>query len=199
MNPNKFELFFDSAEPLYRSIAAANISRGTDEYRPLLTGILFEFEADLIRLVATDSYRLCVAEIPVPWLLPEETAVIGGDYKALLAMLKAAKNTELTLTANEKDDYIFTANGASITMTTIQGTYPDYRQLIPAEFSNEGVSYNPKYLSDIGKAAMLFTGETAKNCTTPVKLQTDSQKPGLFRTVSHENGELQQLLMPVRG
>jgi DNA polymerase III sliding clamp (beta) subunit (PCNA family) len=197
-------LTFESATSLYRAIAAVDVARGRDTYRPILENILFEHDivANTLRLVATDSYRLNIAEIPMGGVLgsrSSEPVMIGGDYKALLAMLKAAKNTAVTITTSEDGhDYVFATAGSAITMHKSEGTFPDYRQLIPAEFGNEGTAYNPKYLSDIGKAAMLFAGETAKTASTPVRLQTDLHKPGLFKTVYHETGELQQLLMPVR-
>ncbi len=48
------------ARPCTRSCAAAS----TDDNRPIITGVLLSAEDDGLRLVATDSYRLAVRDLP---------------------------------------------------------------------------------------------------------------------------------------
>ena len=49
----------------------------TDEARPILTGVLLTAENDGLRLVATDSYRLAVRDLP-------GVSVLGADQKVLV-------------------------------------------------------------------------------------------------------------------
>ena len=49
----------------------------TDDARPILTGVLLAAEDDGLRMVATDSYRLAVRDLP-------ETQVLGGGQKVLV-------------------------------------------------------------------------------------------------------------------
>ena len=45
----------------------------TDDARPILTGVLIAAEDDGLRLVATDSYRLAVRDLPEREMLAERT------------------------------------------------------------------------------------------------------------------------------
>ena len=49
----------------------------TDDARAVLTGVLLTAEDDGLRMVATDSYRLAVRDLPEP-------PVLGADQKVLV-------------------------------------------------------------------------------------------------------------------
>ena len=68
----------------------------TDDARPLLTGVLVSAEADGIRLVATDSYRLAWRDLPGSVALPE-----GSDQ--ILVPARALGELQRLLAANAKD------------------------------------------------------------------------------------------------
>src|SRR5437868_12749568 len=57
----------DFADALRQVVPAAS----RDEARPILTGVLMAAEAGGLRLVATDSYRLSVRDLPGTSLLPD--------------------------------------------------------------------------------------------------------------------------------
>ena len=46
------------------ALSQVGVAASGDEARPTLTGVLFEEEGDGLRLVATDSYRLAVKDLP---------------------------------------------------------------------------------------------------------------------------------------
>ncbi len=48
----------------------------SDDARPILTGVLVTAEADGLRLVATDSYRLAVRDLPGQSVLAEGQSVL---------------------------------------------------------------------------------------------------------------------------
>lgn len=54
-----------------------------DETRPILTGVLVVSEPGILRMAATDSYRLCVREIPVPGLGTLKRTAIGEPVSSL--------------------------------------------------------------------------------------------------------------------
>ena len=60
------------AEALRQVVSAAS----TDDSRPILTGVLMAAEADGLRLVATDSYRLAVRDLPGTSFLSEGQSVL---------------------------------------------------------------------------------------------------------------------------
>ena len=60
------------ADALRQVVAAAS----NDESRPILTGVLLAAEDDGLRLVATDSYRLAVRDLPGTSVLAEGQQVL---------------------------------------------------------------------------------------------------------------------------
>jgi DNA polymerase-3 subunit beta len=125
-----------------------------DDARPLLTGVLMAAEGTGIRLVATDSYRLALRDIEVGNEALSATQILVparalAELQRLSALSVDAKdpkgvpdNTDGTkpgpmvgLSIGEHD-VTFTAGDVQVSTRLLDGTYPDYRQLIPAEYPN---------------------------------------------------------------
>ena len=73
-----------------KAVSQVGVAASSDEARPTLTGVLFEKENDALRLVATDSYRLAVRDLPgvdgtettlVPFRALRELGRTIGDKK----------------------------------------------------------------------------------------------------------------------
>lgn len=196
MNNRKFQI---KGERLHRALSAVLTARCNEAARPAINCVLVDVEKGKLRLVATDSYRMAIADVNLADKLEDSGKwTLQGDLKPLLAALKRSGDEYLTVDATGDTMVIETSAGTLIESMGDGDNFPDYRQLIPGDNKLEGeVAYNPRFLSDIGKAAMTFNGETARNCTTPVRLTPDSSKPGVF--VTHNiHDTLIQLLMPVR-
>ncbi|HRE01571.1 MAG TPA: DNA polymerase III subunit beta, partial [Ilumatobacteraceae bacterium] len=119
-------------EALRQVVRAAS----TDEARPVLTGVLLAAEADGLRMVATDSYRLAVRDLP-------GASVLGTDQKVLVpgrALNELARLVgnapELTLRLGEREA-TFEVGAVRLTTRLIEGEFPNYRQLIPASYPNK--------------------------------------------------------------
>jgi len=70
------QMVLNSAEALLETIGRVGRSASRDESRPVLTGILVQFEPGKLVMAATDSYRLAVKETPSPTTLPDLEAII---------------------------------------------------------------------------------------------------------------------------
>ena len=83
-----------------------------------------------MRLVATDSYRLAVRDLPGQSLLPEGQSVLVPS-RALNDLTKVLAGVgELTLRLGERDAS-FEAGDVRLTTMLIEGDFPNYRGLIP--------------------------------------------------------------------
>ena len=106
-----------------------------DDARPILTGVLVTAEADGLRLVATDSYRLAVRDLPGQSVLAEGQSVLVPS-RALNDLTKVVGNVgELTLRLGERDAS-FEAGPVRLTTMLIEGDFPNYRGLIPSSHPN---------------------------------------------------------------
>jgi DNA polymerase-3 subunit beta len=147
-------------EALRQVVRAAS----TDEARPILTGVLLTAENDGLRLVATDSYRLAVRDLP-------GVSVLGADQKVLvpgraLSELQRVlgSGSELVLRLGERDA-TFEIGSTRLTTRLIEGEFPNYRQLIPASHPNTLTVEREPLLEAIRRVKILARD------ATPVRLQ----------------------------
>lgn len=107
----------------------------TDDSRPILTGVLIAAEADGLRLVATDSYRLAVRDLPTASVLDEGQSVLVPS-KALAEVARVVGGaTSVQLVLDEREA-TFIVGEVSITTRLIEGDFPNYRGLIPQHQPN---------------------------------------------------------------
>jgi DNA polymerase-3 subunit beta len=137
-------------DTLVKALNQVGIAASGDEARPILTGVLFEAEEEHVRLVATDSYRLAVRD------LPEVTAGPGGlvPFRALREVSRSIGAEKITFGIGEREAS-FRSDRGSLTVRLIEGTFPNYRQLIPESYPNTVTVVKEELLDAIGRAALV--------------------------------------------
>ena len=120
---------------LVETVARVGRSASRDESRPVLTGILVQFEPGKVVMAATDSYRLAVKETPVTAVLPDLEAIIPA--RALQELSRIAGTAD-ELQLGLLDNHVaFGAEGTWLTTRRIDGQFPNHRQLLPEQFEHE--------------------------------------------------------------
>jgi DNA polymerase-3 subunit beta len=134
-----------------------------DDARPILTGVLLAAEAGGLRLVATDSYRLALRDLPGTSLLAEGKQVLvpARALGELTRVLSASPTVTLRLGA---DQATFEAGPVRLTTRLIEGEFPNYRQLIPSAYPNR-LSVGKEAMIDAVRRVKLLAREA-----TPVRL-----------------------------
>ncbi len=106
-----------------------------DEYRPAMTGVLFQFRKDYVKSVATDSYRLVIAKSSQPdSMYPDDLDVILPKRTVEL-LKKIDDKIEITLLeTNEKITHIrFDIDNTIYISKIIDEKFPPYETVIPTE------------------------------------------------------------------
>lgn len=130
------------------TVPAADLSAGlrqvvmaasSDDARPILTGVLLSAEEGGLRLVATDSYRLAVRDLPEATVLSEGQKVLVPS-RALGELVRILGDTEsVTVRLGEREVTFDVTDEDGVTQVTtrlIEGEFPNYRQLIPSSYPN---------------------------------------------------------------
>jgi DNA polymerase-3 subunit beta len=107
----------------------------TDEARPMLTGVLLAAEADGLRMVATDSYRLAVRDLAGQKVLAEGQKVLVPG-RALNELGRLVGNGEEVVVRLGERDATFEVGTTRLSTRLIENEFPNYRQLIPASHPN---------------------------------------------------------------
>ncbi|MCW7071902.1 MAG: DNA polymerase III subunit beta [Methanophagales archaeon] len=131
------------ARILLAAVSRVIFAASTDEYRPILSGILFRCEDGHLLLGAADGFRLSMETCDVD--LPNVTAIIPAC--AMNQVVKAAKNAadiELALT---KSQAFFRANGVTVITQLLVGIFPDLAQVVPSSCKTRVVVDTKQLLS----------------------------------------------------
>ena len=150
----------DFAGALRQVVPAAS----ADDARPILTGVLLAAEAGGLRLVATDSYRLAVRDLPGTSVLGEGQSVLvpSRALRELERLLGSAE--EVTLRLGEREA-AFEVGDVRLTTRLIEGEFPNYRGLIPSSHPNR-LTVGRDALVEAVKRVKLM----ARELNTPVRL-----------------------------
>ncbi len=147
------------ADALRQVVRAAS----TDDARAVLTGVLLAAEDDGLRMVATDSYRLAVRDLPENSVLASgQKVLIPG--RALSELQRVMGDAEELVVRLGDREATFEAGGTRLSTRLIEGEFPNYRNLLPSSYPN---------LLTVGKAAMLEAIRRVKilaQDSTPVRL-----------------------------
>ena len=115
------------AEALRQVVRAAT----TDDARAVLTGVLLAAEDDGLRMVATDSYRLAVRDLPEFGMLASGQKVIVPEPGARRAAAVLGDVEELTVRLGAREA-MFESGARGSRRRLIEGEYPNYRNLLPS-------------------------------------------------------------------
>jgi DNA polymerase III subunit beta len=154
------------AEALRQVVRAAS----SEDTRPVLTGVLVAAESEGLRLVATDSYRLAVKDLPGARDVLSQGQKVLVPSRALAELQRLlggeTQTVELRLGAH---DVRFAVGQVKLTTRLIEGEFPPYRQLIPFNYPNRLVIIRESFLDAIRRVRLV-----ARDATTPVRISLRS-------------------------
>jgi DNA polymerase-3 subunit beta len=107
-----------------------------DATRPILTGVLMAAEPGGLRLVATDSYRLAVRDLPGQTVLREGQKVLVPG-RALGELTRVLANADTVTLRLDDEQATFEVGTTRVSTRLIEGEFPNYRQLIPPSYPNK--------------------------------------------------------------
>ena len=128
-------------EALRQGISQVVFAAATEESRPVLTGVDAQFEGDLLTLAAADGFRLAVYKLPIAAPVSEKSEVIiPARTLAELNRLMGDQEEPVEITINpNKSQALFRLKNIELVSQLVQGTFPNYAQLIPQSYSTRAV------------------------------------------------------------
>jgi DNA polymerase-3 subunit beta len=127
-------------EALRQGINQVVFAAATEESRPVLTGVDAKFEGDMLTLAAADGFRLAVYKLPLAQAVSQETEVIIpartlGELNRLMADEEAVE----IMINPEKGQALLRLKNIELVSQLVQGTFPNYAQLIPKSYNTKAV------------------------------------------------------------
>jgi DNA polymerase III subunit beta len=175
------------AEALRQVVRAAS----SEDSRPILTGVLMAAEQGGLRLVATDSYRLAVRDLPGIGVLREDQHVLvpSRALAELQRLLSSASKSAAPMPAPAESsdpvpegsvpaadgpaailrlgehDATFELGSVKLTTRLIEGDFPNYRTLIPSNYPNSLIVGRDALLDAVRRVKLMV-----RDPTTPVRI-----------------------------
>lgn len=138
-----------------------------DESRAILTGVLITFAGSVLKMVATDSYRLAVTEAQLDEPAAEGfEAVISGSFLQELASLPRTEDAlKIALAENQ---IVVTYRDTVFINRRIEGNFPNYNQLLPDSYATRVGLKVDHLVAGVKRASIL--GQS----TSPVRFAIDA-------------------------
>lgn len=158
-----------------------------DDARPILTGVLVAATDAGLRLVATDSYRLAVRDLPGVTMLGRGQQVLV-PAKGLGEVQRLLDGGELEVALSDRDAS-FRIGSVEVTTRLIEGDFPNYEQLIPSDYPNR-LTVDRDVLADAVKRVRLV-GQGRDS--SPVRIRMTPEGTEL-NAVAQEVGEAHEAI-----
>jgi len=128
-------------DSLRQGISRVVFAAASEESRPVLTGVNAQFEENLLTLAAADGFRLAVYKLPITVPVSEKSEVIIpartlAEVNRL--MVDQEEAVEITLSPS-KGQIMFHLKNIELVSQLVQGTFPNYAQLIPQSYTTRAV------------------------------------------------------------
>ena len=140
-----------------------------DDARPILTGVLLAAEQEGLRLVATDSYRMAIKDIPGTEILSRDEIVLIPSRALGVVKQILNEDEELIVVLGEKEA-LFKIGNINIVTRLIEGEFPTYKGLIPEKNKNKLVINREETLAALQRVKLLARE------ATPVGLSMTDKK-----------------------
>lgn len=164
-----------------------------DSTRPELSGVNVILKEKEIHLAATDSFRLTEGIVPIKMEDEEGYKIFSAKNPSLI--VPANTLSELWRTIDQEVDEVkviieenqifFQAGNVRIISRLINGKYPEYKQIIPQEFSTR-VFLNKEEILRAVRIASFFTESKAGEITFILK---PGEQKAEIKAESQERGE----------
>lgn len=169
--------------------------------RPEISGIYFVFSKNLIKIVATDSFRLAEKTISlespvkrdISFILPQKPA------REIINILDGKEGKIKIYFSPNQTLFEFPMKEAShpqvqIVSRLIEGEYPNYEEIIPKKFKTHIVVKRDEFLNQI-KAASLFSGKInevkIKINIEEKEIQISAQDPDIGESQSNISAKIE--------
>ena len=154
------------AASLVQGLRATLFSSSGDDAKQILTGVHLRLAGEGLECAATDGHRLAVQRLDKALAPGNETVLAEGEEPfAVTVPARSLRELERLLSGRPSDEplSLFSERGQVVvlwadqvlTSRTIDGTYPNYRQLLPETFNRRLVLDRRAFTASLERVAVL--------------------------------------------
>ena len=165
------------SQDLKNAISRVVFAAATEESRPVLTGVEAKLSGDRFTFAAADGFRLAVQHGSLAEPVAEEIGVIvpARTLNELSRLLGDQDDPVEIMMVPARGQVLFKVSGVEVVSQLLQGTFPNYDQLIPQSYDTRSVFDLQKLLRATRTAAIF-----ARDGSNIIRLQmTPGEEEGV--------------------
>lgn len=157
----------------------------TDESRPVLMGVLLKVEGETITMAAADGFRLSVrtATLSSPAVQPVSAIIPARALSELARIASDGEQMIQMVLPKGRGQVVFRVKDAELVSQLIDGTFPDYQQIIPRSYKSRTLVSTASLLKAC-KQAEIFAREGSNVVRMNIKNSGELQ-PGEVEISAH--------------
>lgn len=167
-------------------------SASADEARPVLMGVLVNVQNDQIVMAAADGFRLSVrtATLASPAQQPANVIIPARALSELARIASEGENIISMYVPKGRGQVIFHVKDVELVSQLIDGTFPDYQQIIPRSYKSRTLISTISLLKAC-KQAEIFAREGSNVARLDIKASQGDMTPGEVEisAISEETGK----------
>ena len=172
----------------------------SDDSKQLLTGVNFTFNLKYLESAATDGHRLAVVLVDNKENFNEKEDIVYNEENLSVtiptrSLREIEKLVSLRSTENsiklfyDKGQVVFISSNQIITTRTLEGSYPNYSQLIPDNFNKLFTFNTKKIIESLERIAVL-----ADQQSSVVKIKLEEKNLALVSADAQDIGNASELV-----
>ena len=159
-------------------IHQVSFAASSDEARPVLMGVLLQVDKDKLTMAAADGFRLSVRKAVLS--APSSASVSAiGPAQALRELARVATDGEepiYMVLPKGRGQVVFRVKDVEVVSQLIDGTFPDYQQIIPRKYSQRTLVSTASLLKAC-KQAEIFAREGSNVARLNIKSSQGEMQP----------------------
>lgn len=172
--------FVIEREVLREGIRKTSFAIGIDESRAILTGILVQVTESGLKLVSTDTHRLCVLDCALVEGRGAVNAIVPG--RAMNEVLRVVPEGEGTVSVGISNSQVKFKVGDTILISRlIEGQFPNFEKVIPTEHNKKLTIPAEQFESSLKRVSIV-----ARENSNRAVIQTEDGK----LTITAESGSV---------
>ena len=150
----------------------------SDEARPVLMGVLVQVEKDKLTMAAADGFRLSVrkAVLSTPSSAPVSAIVPAQALKELARVATDGDEPIYMVMPKGRGQVVFRVKDVEVVSQLIDGTFPDYQQIIPRSYKSRTLVSTASLLKAC-KQAEIFAREGSNVARFNIKSAQGEMQP----------------------
>lgn len=169
----------------------------SDEARPVLMGVLIQVDKNKLTMAAADGFRLSVrnAVLSAPVPAPVSAIIPAQALKELARVASDAEEPIYMVLPKGRGQVIFRVKDVEVVSQLIDGTFPDYHQIIPRSYKSRTLVSTASLLKAC-KQAEIFAREGSNVARFNIKNSQGEMQPSEVEisATSEETGKSETIV-----